>query len=161
MRRLSWLAFVYLVAGLLVASNANGDEVNYYFRAGSGFTNNVQSGIYSIGRDGYLGDNFFLRTDLGFWTDTAPNHKGSIFASFALGKRFGNLRGWNLSLVAGPLSMSSPDENLGSSLQFTEEVFVGYQNLSIGVKHISNAGIVLPNRSRDSVIIQWTVPIWE
>lgn len=152
------LLFLFL---LFFSKIAFAQEVNYYSRAGAGFTNNVQSGIFGVGRDAYLGDNWFYRSDLGFWTDSAPRHRGSIYAGFLFGKRVGDLRDWHLDLSAGPMFIGSTDENLGSAFQITQELWVGYQNLSVGIKHISNAGIVLPNRSRDYIMIQWTVPIWE
>lgn len=137
-------------------------EENVTLKFGSGLNHNPQAALYSLGfENGFKRSKYFHKVDFGFWTDAEARNSSSIFGSFLIGRRFGTLRSLNVSLLAGVLIMSGPDRVLATPFQLTEEVSVGYQRFSIGIKHISNAAIKTPNLGRDFIFFNYTLPISE
>lgn len=108
-----------------------------------------QTSIYSIGVQDLNRDGFGWKLEAGAWTDSGQDRKGSFFTSAMGAKRFGDLDGFNLTGLFGIIVASNADGALGSPLAFTEEAILGYRAVGIGYKHISNAGLWVPNHGRD------------
>ncbi len=96
------------------------------------------------------------QTGLGGWEDTTNylNAKGSIYShiSFGLEPDLGKLY---INYFLGPALISRTDALLGNNWQFFQELGIGVKGKKrgtrIGVvfKHMSNAGIVKPNKGRN------------
>lgn len=155
---LFWIALVFGV--LFTSKHARGSEVNFFLRGGADIIHAKNAANYSFGIDRFISDSWFLRLDTGFWLDSQLNHSNALYTSILIGGRLGDLTGWHASFAMGPMVQSGTDAILGSAIQWTEDVLIGYQNVSVGVKHISNAGIIMPNMGRNQVLIQYTIPIW-
>jgi len=60
--------------------------------------------------------------------------------------------------VWGPAYLSQPDQELGGSFQFMQDLNFGIQDkynlIGFGYKHISSAGIEKPNRGKDYLYIR-------
>jgi hypothetical protein len=150
-----------LIAAALISNSAIAEgSANVFIRAGAGFTNNVKSSLYSVGYDRYSNNNFFYRVDLGTWLDPQEEHRDAIYGAFSGGKRFGETTDLHVNLSVGVLFHSGSDVLLGSAFQFTEELSLGYDRVSVGVKHISSAGLASPNRSRDTLFVEYAIPLW-
>lgn len=67
-------------------------------------------------------------------------------------------------ILFGPAWISSPDSALGGNFQFNNDVAFGIQDpkteTSVGFayKHVSSAGIELPNRGRDFLMFRVSIP---
>ena len=108
---------------------------------------------------------FETKTEGGFWVDNSkrPGAKCSAFISYSLGiePRAG---AFYVNMFQGVAALSNTDTVLGGHLQFVEDVGLGVRdqekNVAIGLfyKHISSAGIFLPNYGRDFVGVQVMIP---
>lgn len=132
----------------------------FSFKAGAGVNHAADSALYSLGIGNYFKNSKFLyRTDIGFWTESNERNRRGLYGSFLLGYRLGSLQGFNASLKAGVAVISGIDRVLSSPFQFTEEASLGYSKFSVGIKHISNAGLRMPNLGRDYLFFQYI--IWD
>jgi len=135
----------------LFSTLASADEATT-LRMGGDFTHyKNKSAIYSVGFEDFDRDNFGTKLEVGAYTDSDPGHVGAPFGSVLLGKRFGSYEGLNATGFMGCAIIGSTDQVLGSLFEFTEEAIVGYKNVGLGYKHVSNAGLASPNHGRDYV----------
>ena len=85
------------------------------------------------------------------------NRRSSVFASYGVGTKM-QLGPVQTRYVWGVGYLSHPDGLLSSHFQFTHDLTFGLYDrksgLSLGYKHISNAGITLPNRGRDFITLR-------
>src|SRR5581483_2475391 len=129
-------------------------------RMGGDFTHcKNETAIYSAGFEEFDRHGFGHKFELGAWTDTKEDHRFSPFGSVLLGKRFGDYEGFNLTGFAGIAIIGYTDAALGGIFEFTEEAIVGYKNVGVGYKHISNAGTASPNQGRDYISLTVAFPI--
>lgn len=147
------------LALLISCSSALADEDTVTFRMGQGVTNTCKSALYSVGFEKDFKDSITYRLDFGAWTDVGLNRRGAPFSSVLIGKRAGEYTSLNFTAMVGILIMGSPDSALALPFNFTEEVALGYQQVSVGYKHVSNAGIKEPNLGRDYVFLNLTFPL--
>jgi hypothetical protein len=93
----------------------------------------------------------------GLWTDTgkAEGRAGSIYGAYQVG-----VRPESGALVMGAFwgiaALSNRDSQLGGRLpQFKTDFYVGFQGtgsiITLGIAHISSAGIFRPNKGRDLI----------
>lgn len=114
---------------------------------------------------GYQSEHGWLQTKLegGFWADTRPGTRSSAFGFAGIG----------VEPQSGPIylnffqsigGITHTDNQLGGNFQFMEEFGIGFRDpvnlTAIGFfyRHISNAGLVQPNRGRDYLGIQIMIP---
>lgn len=128
------------------------------FRTGVDMTRYKSGSLFSLGIQNKINEYFVYKTDLGFWADSDSSRKTSPFVGLTLGPKLGDYAGFNFNCQAGIMVIGYPDSVLSTPFQFTEECAVGYKEVSLGYKHISNAGIKEPNYGRDYIFIQYTSP---
>jgi len=146
-----------IVGSLLFAVPSFAD--NFSFRSAIGIGRSKKSALYSLNFEKVFDERFHYRLDVGFWSDTRPNQRGSFFTSFLLGKTLGNYKVFHGGMDVGLVAMSSPDSVLSSAFEFTEELSIGYKEFEIGYKHISNAGITTPNLGRDYLFLNYRMQL--
>ena len=151
------LSVLILFATLCFAATA---EENMTIKFGSGVNHIPNSSLYSVGFEKYFENSKYLyKVDFGFWSDSHFKNKGSVFTDIMIGHKFGTIKSLNANFMIGLLLMSDPDRVLGSPYQSTEEISLDYKRLSIGIKHISNAGVKTPNLGRDYLFMNYTTPL--
>lgn len=101
--------------------------------------------------------------EVGGWTDSGGNgRKGSAYGAYQVGVEVDSFI--LARFMAGPAFISTPDTYLGASFpQFTEELFLGLcgkNNNTVGLKykHVSSAGLIMPNMGRDMIGIEASLP---
>lgn len=103
---------------------------------------------------------FFIRPEAGYFEDISGNGKSSFWAAPLFGVRALSKVGPELHIAFGPGYLQNPDQILGGHFQFSLEGGLGITSLDgktyIGVawKHLSSAGIEMPNQGRDFLVIQ-------
>jgi hypothetical protein len=106
---------------------------------------------------------FEKKWEVGFWFDNRAGSKNSAFASYSFGiePQHGF---FYANFFQGIGLISSPDSVLGGHAQFFADLGVGIRDLkkkvSLGFqyRHISSAGIFMPNLGRDTFGIQVMIP---
>jgi len=147
---------------LLIPTTANADAV--LFRYGLGFGAPNQSGRgeikwFSIGIEKDHSQPWASQVELGVISDMreSQGRRSGLFASYAVGPKM-QLGPVQTRYLWGVGYLSHPDSLLSSHLQFTHDLTIGLYDrksgLSLGYKHISNAGITLPNRGRDFITLR-------
>lgn len=143
----------------LLSSTALAED-SYSFRMASGIANSEKSALYSVGYENQFSNPFVYKLDFGAWTAGGTGQRSSPFSAFLLGARLGNYDGFHLQPLAGVVVIGHTDELLGSNFQFTEELAVGFKNVSLGYKHFSNAGIIRPNIGRDYLFLNFNFTLF-
>lgn len=101
--------------------------------------------------------------EVGYFVDRRPGARSSAYGFVGVGVEptAGSLYVNFFQSVGG---ISSPDSYLGGRFQFMEEVGIGIKDkekkTSVGLlyKHISSAGLNRPNKGRDFIGIQVSIP---
>lgn len=103
--------------------------------------------------------------EFGGWFDGSgvPGHKSSLLVSPSIGF---NVNGGNLfaQALVGPALISSPDTALGGPFQFNNDFSFGVRDpdtkatIGLDYKHVSSAGLELPNRGRDFIMFKISLP---
>lgn len=103
---------------------------------------------------------FQKRVGVGGWSDSTDidSARGSLYGSAMLGLEVKNT-GLVVGYYVGPALISTPDRYLGSNFQIAQEVCLGLMDergvwVGVAYKHFSNAGLVLPNKGRDFVVMK-------
>lgn len=66
--------------------------------------------------------------------------------------------------LIGPCAISNTDSNLGGHFQFNNDIGLGLRDpetkstIGLAYKHISSAGIFLPNKGRDLIMFRVSIP---
>lgn len=93
----------------------------------------------------------------GFVDNLGDGRKGAALAKFQLGIKPGPQIGLYGSAFLGPCAVSRTDALLGSNYQFCTDFGIGVRDretfLAVNYSHISNAGLKLPNKGRDFVVM--------
>lgn len=155
MKHLIWLALLFSVfpRSTLAVDNAT-------FRYGLGIVGSPTPEVkaFSLRHEEDL--NFFdlhIATEGGLWADTQNQvgRRGSLFGAYQLGVRpeYGAMV---MGAYWGLAAISTPDTQLGGAFpQFKTDLYVGFQGeksvITLGLAHISSAGIHKPNRGRDFI----------
>jgi len=108
---------------------------------------------------------FDKKWEIGFWSDSSGRDgaKGSAFASYSVGVE-PTYEALYVNFFQGVCLISNPDSVLGGPLEFMMDFGVGLRDtvkgtaLGMHYKHISNAGLSMPNLGRDTFGIQVMIP---
>lgn len=104
------------------------------------------------------------KTELGFWADSRKDQgrSDSAYGSYSVGLRV-NPEPLYIEALWGVALISTPDVFLSGHFQFTQDLGIGFKDhygraIGVSYKHLSNAGIMLPNKGRDMFLIQIGIP---
>lgn len=153
---------ILAVLAILISTNATADAV--LFRYGLGFNAPGQQGrgeikFFSIGLETDHKAPWVTMTELGVIADQKDylGRRSGLYLATAVGSKM-QLGPIQTRYLWGVAYISHTDQLLSSNMQFTHDLTFGAYDLksglSLGYKHISNAGIVLPNRGRDFVTLR-------
>lgn len=116
--------------------------------------------VAALGYQFNWGD-FFMRPESGWFEDLSGNGKSSLWIAPLVGVRALSQVGPELHIAMGPGYLQNPDQVLGGHFQFSLEGGLGIsdKNVYLGLawKHLSSAGIEVPNQGRDFIVIQLRV----
>jgi len=153
---------ILLLCSLLIPTVSLADAV--IFRYGLGFGAPRQSGRgeikwFSLGIEQEKPSPWVTKAEIGVIADMKQDlgRRSGVFASYSIGPKM-QLGPVQTRYMWGVGYLSHPDQLLSSRFQFTHDLTFGLYDrksgLSLGYKHISNAGITLPNRGRDFLTLQ-------
>lgn len=148
----------HLILFLLLISTAQADLV---LNAGAGSSILGIKGpapFERVGKIGWqFGDSAFIRPEFGYFMSGGYGESSGFF-SLLFGVKAKATTGTMLSLAVGPTDLLNPDNQLLSGhFQNQIEGCVGIEMdfyLGACYTHLSNAGIVQPNRGRDFLMLQ-------
>lgn len=154
--------FVFLFLFLFTAAYAQDDQTILDGGVGvfnSGKTSLSETKMIAVGVQEDLWGALKDRAIVGGWLDNAGNGKSSSgFAGGQLGFEV-NRDGLIAGIFSGPALISNTDVLLGGHFQFMDDLHIGIQdkqNNYIGIiyRHLSSAGLEMPNIGRDMVGIE-------
>lgn len=157
MTRLLFCAFM-----LLVPNTGLADAVLFRYGLGFGAPSQVGRGEIKWFSVGYERDHvpgIVSLAELGVIADMKESlgRRSGAFASYSVGTKM-QLGPVQTRYAWGMGYLSHTDGLLSSHFQFTHDLTFGLYDrktgLSLGYKHISNAGITLPNRGRDFITLR-------
>lgn len=97
------------------------------------------------------------------WADDNPRRSSSGFLGYSVGLRV-KAQYIYVESLWGICGISHPDNTfLSGNFQFMQDLGIGFidelgRSIGISYKHISNAGIQIPNKGRDALQIQVGIP---
>jgi hypothetical protein len=155
-----WYLLVLAFLSLPIQSRADSGS----FRYGLGFGAPDQNSpgevkIFAFAYERNLKSPWVAQAEGGVIADMRQDRgrKSTLITSLSFGPRM-QLGMFQTRFLWGPALISHPDSALGSHFQFNHDLLVGLQSLTsaltLGYKHVSNAGIKLPNRGRDFVTLR-------
>jgi len=155
--------FKYLFLLILLCSPiCRAYELGLKYGVGFGLpnaTDNTEAKLLSFEASNELGSLFRHKLSLGAWFDPHPefNRSSAAFGAYSAGLRVeaGYLY---IENYFGFGWISQVDSMLSTSFEFTEEIGAGIKDekgrfIGIEYRHFSNAGIQLPNKGRDFILI--------
>jgi hypothetical protein len=147
-----------LLASLLLMSSSASADVVASVGAGKGILSDQP--FERVGCVGYqynFNSNFFVRPEVGYFNANSVGTSSS-WTGGLLGVQVTSTAGTNVHLASGPAYLQNPDNVLGGNFQFTNEAGIGLtdKNVYLGLawKHLSSAGIEIPNQGRDFIVLQ-------
>lgn len=149
------LKYLLIFLPFFSATAALADTV--YFRYGVGVFDSQKTGAvktFALGYQRSLGSAFTTQTDLGLFTDSGPGRKSSATLSQSIGPRT-HVGPVHMAALWGAALVPTPDANrLSGRFQFVNDIILevrGKNGVGFGAsyRHLSNAGIELPNKGRD------------
>jgi len=153
---------VLLVLCLLLSTNALADSTGA-LDVGLGVFNSGKQSLSETKMASYteqtsISDAFRLRATGGFWVDVTQGKSSSGFAAGQLGYEV-NSKGTVLGAFTGPALITNTDVLLGGHFQFMDEFHLGLQDegksyIGVFYRHLSSAGLEMPNIGRDLVGIE-------
>ncbi len=155
-----------VVSLLMLSSQAHADVVASVGLGKSAFAG-VQGAPFeraaSLGYEYTFSNGLFVRPEAGWFMDNSGHGVSSPWLAPLVGVRSQSTVGPALHFAIGPGYLHNPDSVLGGHFQFSLEGGASLvdRNFGIGVvwKHLSSAGINMPNRGRDLIALQLSVPI--
>ena len=125
-------------------------------KMGSGvLQDNENTSIYMVAyRDRIENTPLFQNVEFGFFSDVKPGSRNSFVGQYSLGL-IGYLGNFYSDCSVGLATISAPDQYLSTAFEFTEEIEFGYKQISISVRHYSNAGIKRPNLGRNFLLLNY------
>jgi hypothetical protein len=155
-----------MVAGLAHAEEPHKDS---FFKYGVGVSNSakhsrVETKILSIGRQTPLGPYLIHQVELGVWADSAGDGRtGSGFADYSVGVNV-NVGRIYTQVLWGFAGITTPDAYLGGNFMFNQDLSLGVRDtrgvaVGLNYKHISSAGIFMPNIGRDFGQVRVSIPL--
>jgi len=153
---LLFLAFSSLASADAVVNVGVGKGI--FGAPGTPFERSVSGGYQWV-----IGTDFFVRPEAGWFEDLSGHGESSLWVSPLIGVRTISHFGPELHIAVGPAYLQNPDQVLGGHFQFSLEGGVGISDgkTSLGLewKHLSSAGIEMPNQGRDFISIQLRILI--
>lgn len=150
---------------MLASANAHGGSFGKYGVGifGSAEYGRAETKVFSLGYEEEWFGPFIHQYELGLFADQGQDgRKSSGFGFYSAGVEVNPgylvIRSlWGVGII------TSPDTMLGGNFQFTQDFLVGVRdnkNNMIGLvyKHISSAGLELPNKGRDFLTLQVEIP---
>lgn len=112
----------------------------------------------AVGYEHRFSNGIFVRPEVGYFLDISGQNLSSIWAAPLIGVRSKSAVGPAIHLAVGPGYLQNPDSILGGHFQFSLEGGLALEdgNFAIGLvwKHLSSAGIEMPNLGRDFICAQ-------
>jgi len=156
--------FVSILA-LIASTTANAGSFGKY---GVGILSSAEYGaaatkIFSLGYEEDWFGPFIHQYELGLFADSSGHDRlSSGFGFYSVGVEVNPgylvVRSlWGVGLI------TSPDSMLGGNFQFTQDFLIGLRDnrrnmIGFVYKHISSAGLELPNKGRDFITLQVEIP---
>ena len=122
--------------------------------------------IFGLSYTEKLGKSFFVKTEVGYFVDSSSSssRKSSAYGNTSLGLEVSP--SFLLMRASHGLAViSTPDSYLGRRFpQFATDLFFGLKDsngsaIGISYKHISSAGIVMPNQGRDFLTMEYSIKL--
>ena len=117
----------------------------------------------SLGYEHAFSNGLFIRPEAGWFMDNSGRGVSSPWGAPLIGVRSQSAVGPSLHFAMGPGYLHNPDSILGGHFQFSLEGGASLvdRNFGLGVvwKHLSSAGINMPNRGRDFIALQVRIPV--
>lgn len=157
-RILNWYMMVMALAlglGYLIGTAFADDNTYLNFRGGVGHSRSEDVSFFSVSIDDYWSKHGFKRVELGTWITDKEGESSAFYGSAGIGAMEGERNGFNMTVYLGLAVISRGDSMLSAHVNFTEEFTIGYDRFSVGIKHISNAGLQLPNIGRDFLFLNY------
>lgn len=114
-----------------------------------------------LGYQHNIAKEFFVRPEAGYFLDISGSGKSSLWGAALLGVSAKSTTGPELHVGFGPGYLQNPDNILGGHFQFSLEGGIGISGshtyLGLVWKHLSSAGINMPNQGRDFIMVQLRV----
>ena len=119
--------------------------------------------MFGVRRDEELVHGIYDALELGGYTEATAGRKRAGVAKAQIGAKPGPATGVYGYAFFGPALISATDTQLSSFYQFATDIGFGVRDrdtfMSVGYGHISNAGIKLPSKGRDSLLFSVGVSI--
>jgi len=156
--------FRRLIAVLCMFTPASAHADAVFFRYGLGFNAPGQQGrgeikFFSLGIEQEGKAPLIRQAELGVIADQKDylGRRSGLFMGATIGPQM-QLGPVRTRYLWGVAYISQTDALLSSNMQFTHDLSLGLNDLksgiSLGYKHISNAGLKLPNRGRDFLTLR-------
>ena len=149
---------------LLLISSITQADVLLSVGAGKGIIDRNGTPFERVAEVGYqlpFAADFFVRPEAGYFEDISGNGRSSFWVTPVMGVRALSTVGPELHIAVGPGYLENPDSVLGGHFQFALEggaaISDGKTSLGLVWKHLSSAGIEMPNQGRDFIMIQWRI----
>lgn len=146
---------------LLFCSTLAWSEVSVSVGAGKGILDKKGTPFERVAVVGYQFNpwaDVFIRPEAGYFEDLSGSGKSSYWVAPLAGVKASSLSGAELHIGMGPGYLQNPDSTLGGHFQFSLEGGVGLYDgktyIGLAWKHLSSAGIEMPNQGRDFIVIQ-------
>ncbi len=122
--------------------------------------------LFTVGYQGDLTRFFKYQGEVGFYADTRADgnvRKSSALATGSVGFEVEHSF-FYASVFWGLGFISTPDKQLSSVFEFNQDLSVGFRDsrgtsIALNYKHLSNAGITLPNEGRDFLMVRLQIPL--
>jgi hypothetical protein len=151
-----------LLCSIFLSTQCFADAIIFRYGLGFGAPNQAGRGEikwFSLGIEQEKPAPWVTKAEIGVISDMKQDigRRSGLFASWSAGPKM-QLGPVQTRYLWGVGYLSHPDQLLSSRFQFTHDLIIGLYDrksgLSLGYKHISNAGITLPNRGRDFLTLQ-------
>lgn len=156
------------MAYLLLLGQALAGDLTFKYGVGVGLPEQgsiAEVKLFELGYQVPLTEVIHHKLGVGVWADSrnSDQRKSAGYGSYSLGVRV-EPGGFYAESFWGVAGITHTDQLLSSVFEFTQDFAVGAQDrkgrfIGVSYKHFSNAGITLPNRGRDFVIINVGFPI--
>jgi hypothetical protein len=156
---------IFAMLAILISTNSFAGSFAKYGVGilGSADYGTVATKVFSIGYEEDWFGPLIHQYELGLFSDSSGHGRSSSgFGFYSAGIEvkpgYFLVRSlWGVGLI------TSPDSMLGGPFQFTQDLMIGVRDdkknaIGIVYKHISSAGIELPNKGRDFITIQLEIP---
>lgn len=157
---------LFLILSFLITSSAMADTVIKY--GSNAAKENEPLGstkVFFVADQAKIIGPFIRQYELGGWFDNShqPNRKSSFLGGASVGIHV-NAEIFFAQALVGPSLISHTDSALGGHFQFNNDYAFGLRDpdtkatVGFNYKHVSSAGLELPNRGRDFLMFRVSIP---